>query len=178
MSSKVSQKALSRRQFLLASGTLLTGAALAACTPAPAAPAAKPAEPAAEKPAEKAAEPVAPAADAVPTPAVGEYGTGTPTVIWHGLGGADGAVFATMLQDYAKTNNTAVRSETYNWDVFFQKFPTAVAAGTPPDWTIFHAAEVPQMSAQGIDHADGRHLLQDQRHRQGGLLASRDGRLH
>ena len=60
------------------------------------------------------------------------------------VGGADGAVFATMLQTFAKDNNTAIRSETYNWDVFFQKMPTAVAAGTPPDWTIFHAAEVPQ----------------------------------
>jgi multiple sugar transport system substrate-binding protein len=147
MSSNSSLKALSRRQFMLASGTLLTGAALAACTSAPAAPAAKPTE----KPAEKAPDkPADPAVKVEPTPAIGEYGTGTPTVIWHGLGGADGAVFATMLQDYAKTSGTAVRSETYNWDVFFQKFPTAVAAGTPPDWTIFHAAEVPQMASQGL----------------------------
>lgn len=44
----------------------------------------------------------------------------------------------------------AVRSEAYVWDVFFQKFPTAVAAGTPPDMAIFHAAEVPQMTSQGL----------------------------
>jgi ABC-type glycerol-3-phosphate transport system substrate-binding protein len=158
------KKSLSRRQFLIGAGLISAAATLAACG-APAAPAA----PAAEKPAEKPAEPAAveekpaepapaeekpaeePAPAAEPTAAVGEYGSGgTPTVIWHGLGGADGAVFATMLQTYAKDNNTSIRSETYNWDVFFQKFPTAVAAGTPPDWTIFHAAEVPQMATQGV----------------------------
>jgi multiple sugar transport system substrate-binding protein len=154
MNSSRDKKTLSRRQFLIGAGMLSAAATLAACgapaaTPAPAAE--KPAEapkadvPATEKPAE------APAATVEPTPAVGEYGSGgTPTVLWHGLGGADGAVFATMLQTYAKDTNTAIRSETYNWDVFFQKFPTAVAAGTPPDWAIFHAAEVPQMAGEGV----------------------------
>lgn len=134
----------------------MAGATLAACGgAAPAAPTSAPAEKPAEKPAEapkaEAAPTEKPAPPPQPTVAVGEYGSGgTPTVLWHGLGGADGAVFATMLQTFAKEQNTAIRSETYGWDVFFQKFPTAVAAGTPPDWTIFHAAEVPQMASQGL----------------------------
>ncbi|NIV36131.1 MAG: extracellular solute-binding protein, partial [Anaerolineae bacterium] len=32
----------------------------------------------------------------------------------------------------------------------FQKYPTAVAAGTPPDLVIFHAAEVNQMASEGL----------------------------
>lgn len=132
---------LSRRQFLINSAAATAFLALAACAPGAAGPAA-------EAPAE-AAPAEAPAAE--PTVAVGEYGSGdNPVILWHGLGGADGATFAVMLEDYATNNNAPVRSETYGWDVFFQKFPTAVAAGTPPDMAIFHAAEVPQMTDQGL----------------------------
>ena len=68
----------------------------------------------------------------------------------HSSGGADGTVFAQMLQKYATDNpDVSVQSETYNWDVFFQKYPTAVAAGTPPV-AHFHAAEVQQMASQGL----------------------------
>jgi|GEM_PF-518246 len=176
MKSDITKKTVSRRQILMAAGLAATAGLAAACAPAaPSAPAATsaPAAPAAaaatevpkatEAPAAAAAAPAAtdtPAAAAAaapaatkppPTVAVGEYGSGgTPTVIWHGLGGADGAVFATMLKDYATKNNTAIRSETYDWNVFFQKYPTAIAAGTPPDWAIFHAAEVQQMASQGL----------------------------
>ena len=138
----VELKRLSRRQFLVGSAAVASFAALAACAPGTA-PAAAPA----------AAAPAAPAAPAeVPTPAIGVYGTAdAKVVIWHGLGGADGTVFAQMLAQYAKENpDVSIQSETYGWDVFFQKYPTAVAAGTPPDWAIFHAAEVQQMSSQGI----------------------------
>ena len=147
---------LSRRKFLFTTGTLIAGATLAACAAPAAAPAAPGATAAAPAAGEATAAPAAGAATEVPPPApeptvaIGEYGTGTPTLVWHGLGGADGAVFATMLQDYSKTSGAAVRSETYDWDVFFQKYPTAVAAGTPPDWVIHHAAEIPQMASQGI----------------------------
>jgi ABC-type glycerol-3-phosphate transport system substrate-binding protein len=154
-----SKKPISRRQFLI-SGSLLATATLAACA-APAAPAAPAATtaPAADAPAAateapaaeptKAPEVVEPAPE--PTVAVASFGAGgTPIVVWHGLGGADGAVFANMLKDYSTKENKAIESQTYDWNVFFQKYPTAVAAGTPPDWSIFHAAEVPQMASQGL----------------------------
>lgn len=141
MSNEQSKSALSRRQFLINSAAVSAFLALAACAPGAAGPAAE--APVDAAPAE------APAAE--PTVAIGEYGTGdNPVILWHGLGGADGATFATMLEQYAKENNQPVRSETYGWDVFFQKFPTAVAAGTPPDMAIFHAAEIPQMADQGL----------------------------
>jgi ABC-type glycerol-3-phosphate transport system substrate-binding protein len=142
-------KLLSRREFLKTGSLVAATAALAACAPA-AAPA-KPAEPAAPAAAEPTATPV-PAPAAEPTAAVNNYGAEANAVtIWHGLGGADGAVFATMLETYGKEfPDRGVRSELYNWDIFFQKYPTAVAAGTPPDVGLYHAAEVPMMTSQGI----------------------------
>jgi ABC-type glycerol-3-phosphate transport system substrate-binding protein len=71
--------------------------------------------------------------------------------LWHGLTGSDGAVFAEMLQQYAEANPEACfESQGIPWDLFFQKYPTAVAAGSPPDMVIFHAGEVQQMAAEGL----------------------------
>jgi ABC-type glycerol-3-phosphate transport system substrate-binding protein len=87
-----------------------------------------------------------------PTPVVNKMGTcDDPMMLWHGLTGSDGAVFAEMLQQYAEANPDACfESQGIPWDLFFQKYPTAVAAGTPPDLVIFHAAEVQQMAAEGL----------------------------
>ena len=138
--------------------------AAAPATEAPAAPAAPvaeatntvaPAEPAA--PAATEAPTVAPTVDpslptAEPTAVVNQFGTcDRPLVLWHGLTGSDGAVFATLLEQFAKENpDVCLNSEGYPWDIFFQKYPTATAAGQPPDMVIFHAAEVQQMSSQGL----------------------------
>ena len=88
-------------------------------------------------------------------------------LLWHGLTGSDGAVFAEMLQQYAKANPEACfESQGIPWDLFFQKYPTAVAAGTPPDMVIFHAAEVSQMAAEGLMQPMDD-FYHDQRPRQG-----------
>src|SRR6266498_203163 len=96
----------------------------------------------------------APTADqnAVPTPVVNAFGNcDKPLVLWHGLTGTDGAVFATLLEQFAKENpDVCINSEGYPWDIFFQKYPTATAAGQPPDMVIFHAAEVQQYASQGL----------------------------
>jgi ABC-type glycerol-3-phosphate transport system substrate-binding protein len=104
-------------------------------------------EPAAEEAAADANEPTP-----VPTPVVNAFGDcDDPLILWHGLTGTDGAVFAQMLEKFAaETPEVCVSSEGYPWDIFFQKYPTAVAAGTPPDMVIFHAAEVNQMASQGL----------------------------
>ncbi len=147
MKSVRSKKTVSRRQFLIGGALMATATLAAACAPA-ATPAASPAEQ------ETAEQPAADVAGPTPEPtvAVNNYGAqANATTVWHGLGGADGAVFATMLSQYAEQfPDRGVRSELYNWDIFFQKFPTAVAAGTPPDFAIYHLAEVPQMTSQGI----------------------------
>jgi ABC-type glycerol-3-phosphate transport system substrate-binding protein len=98
----------------------------------------------------------APAADtgptAEPTPVVNAFGQcDDPMRLWHGLTGADGAVFAEMLTMFSEANpDVCFESQGIPWDLFFQKYPTAVAAGTPPDLVIFHAAEVNQMAAEGL----------------------------
>jgi ABC-type glycerol-3-phosphate transport system substrate-binding protein len=119
------------------------------------APAAAPAQEAAAPAQEVAAE--EPTVDPnvptpVPTPVVNAFGEcDDPLILWHGLTGTDGAVFAEMLEKFAAENpEVCVSSEGYPWDIFFQKYPTAVAAGTPPDMVIFHAAEVNQMASQGL----------------------------
>ncbi len=88
----------------------------------------------------------------VPTPVVNNFGEcDDPLILWHGLTGTDGAVFAELLQQFSEANpDVCLNSEGYPWDIFFQKYPTAVAAGTPPDLVIFHAAEVNQMAAEGL----------------------------
>jgi len=133
-----------------------TAPAQPAATTAPAAPTAtKPAAaaPTATKPA--AAAPTATTAAGPtpePTPVVNVFGKcDKPVRFWHGLTGSDGAVFAEMLAQYAKDNPKAcIESQGIPWDLFFQKYPTAVAAGTPPDVVIFHATEVNQMAFQGL----------------------------
>jgi ABC-type glycerol-3-phosphate transport system substrate-binding protein len=131
---------------------LLLGACGGAAAPAaPAAPAEEAAAPAeGEAAAEAPADPNAPTPE--PTPVVNAFGQcDDPMVLMHGLTGADGAVFAELLQQYAEANPEACfEAQGIEWDLFFQKYPTAVMAGTPPDMVIFHAAEVNQFTAEGL----------------------------
>jgi ABC-type glycerol-3-phosphate transport system substrate-binding protein len=100
--------------------------------------------------AEATVDPNAPTPE--PTPVVSAFGQcDDPMVLMHGLTGADGAVFADMLQQYADANPEACfEAQGIPWDLFFQKYPTSVMAGTPPDMVIFHAAEVSQFTAEGL----------------------------
>ncbi len=87
-----------------------------------------------------------------PTVGVAQLGKGTQKLVfWHGLGGADGATMVKMLQTYiAQKPDIALRSETYDWGVFYQKLPTATAAGTPPDMVIMHSWAMKQFVDQSI----------------------------
>lgn len=116
-------------------------------TQAPDAPPAAEEAPVAEAPAEVVVDP-----NAEPTPIVNAFGDcDDPLVLWHGLTGTDGAVFAVMLQQFTEAHpEVCLHSEGIPWDTFFQKYPTAVAAGNPPDMVIFHAAEVNQMASEGL----------------------------
>ena len=116
------------------------GATAVPATAAPATAAPATAAPATAAPATAAPE---------PTPVVGEFGTcDHPTVLWSGLTGSDAGHFAKLLTQFATENPDAcVASQGYVWDTFFQKYPTATAAGSPPDMVIFHATEVEQMAS-------------------------------
>ncbi len=134
---------------------MVTALVLSACTPAaPAttAPDAAPTEAAATDAPGATEPPAAVDPNAEPTPIVNAFGDcSDPLILWHGLTGTDGAVFATLLEQFSKENpDVCLHSEGIPWDTFFQKYPTATAAGTPPDMVIFHAAEVQQMAAEGL----------------------------
>jgi len=138
-----------KKLWLFLSLFVIMAMALSACGPS--APPATDA-PAATEPAAGAAtvDPNAPTVE--PAPIVNAFGTcDDPLILWHGLTGSDGAVFAVLLEKFVADNpEVCLRSEGIPWDTFFQKYPTAVAAGTPPDIVIFHAAEVNQMASEGL----------------------------
>lgn len=142
------KKLFSVFSMLMVMALLISACAPAAATEAPAQPDAGavatdvPAAPVEAEP-EVAAE---------PTAIVNAFGEcARPLTLMHGLTGTDGAVFATLLQQFAEENpEICISSEGFAWDTFFQKYPTAVAAGQPPDLVIFHAAEVRQMAGQGL----------------------------
>jgi len=87
-----------------------------------------------------------------PTPSPVVLGKGSQKLtFWHGLGGADGATMVQMLQSYSATKpDLTISSEEYGWDTFYQKLPTATAAGTPPDMAIMHSWAIKQFATQGI----------------------------
>jgi multiple sugar transport system substrate-binding protein len=159
------RKPLSRRELLrLVAGAAGAGALtslLAACGAA--ATSAPTAVPAGATAADAAATPEATAAaEAAPTAAPALEPTAEPTPIvlgsgsqkvnfWHGLGGADGATMVQMLKQYSDENpDVTINSETYDWGVFYQKLPTATAAGTPPHLGIMHSWAIQQFANQGI----------------------------
>src|SRR5688572_31551895 len=141
---------VNRTNKLTLSLTLLMvmGLVLSAC--APALPPATTAPGAAEATEPATVDPNAPTVE--PTPIVNAFGEcSDPLILWHGLTGTDGAVFAVLLERFVTDNpDVCLRSEGIPWDTFFQKYPTSVAAGSPPDMVIFHAAEVNQMASEGL----------------------------
>jgi multiple sugar transport system substrate-binding protein len=150
---------MTRREAMQFMAFGAAGVALAACSaPTPTAPAAGGGAAPTSQPAAAPAAPTpkpaggAAAPTPVPTPDVAQIGQGSKTVVfWHGLGGADGKTMQEMLKQYASAKgDTAVRSETYDWDVFYQKLPTSVVAKTPPDMAIMHDWGIRQFATQGI----------------------------
>lgn len=150
---------VTRRAFLRSAAGTSLAALLAACGASTGGGGATPAGNSTAAPeGTKAPEAQAPtpttAAAAEPTPTVGidSFGQGAKTtVFWHGLGGADGKTMVEMLKQYAQAKtDTTVRSETYGWDVFYQKLPTAAVAGTPPDMAIMHEWAIQQFASQGL----------------------------
>src|SRR5690554_6594376 len=58
---------------------------------------------------------------------------------------------ARLIEQYVEENpNITVRQELLPWDVFYQKLPTAVIAGTPPDLIITHEWAVNQFGSRNV----------------------------
>ncbi|MDB5058774.1 MAG: extracellular solute-binding protein family 1 [Chloroflexi bacterium] len=87
-----------------------------------------------------------------PTPVVSNLGKGTKTItIWDGLGGADGAIFAKMLALFVRKNpDVKIHHETLDWGVYYQKVPTSILAGSPPDFIVNDAYGLPQFAARNM----------------------------
>jgi len=70
---------------------------------------------------------------------------------WHGLTGPDGAYLSNLVNQFnaENTDNLCVTTTVYNWDVFFDKWLSGVAAGNPPDAVVLHINEVPQYASLG-----------------------------
>ncbi len=156
MESDRHRRRISRRTFLTAAATGVGSVALAACGQTTAAPTTGATSPAASTGA-AAAQPSASAsaaavASTAPTPTPVVLGTGSQQVtFWHGLGGADGATMVQMLEQYASEKpEITISSETYAWDLYYQKLPTATAAGTPPNLGLQHQWSTKQFAAQGL----------------------------
>ena len=112
---------VSRRQFLIGSGSMAV-LALAACVAE--VPAATPGE----------AMPEAMEVD-----------------LWHGLGGADGKTFTELVGQYMEEmDSVTVNEELLTWDIFYQKVPSAVIAGNPPDMIITHEWAIGQWGPRGV----------------------------
>ena len=92
------------------------------------------------------------AAAAEPTAVVEQFGTGeTEVVFWHGLGGADGKTMTELIEQYTTENpDVTVRQELLTWDIFYQKVPTSVIAGAPPDLIITHEWAIAQFGARDM----------------------------
>ncbi len=93
-------------------------------------------------------------AGASPSPSaqVNTFGSGSTVIsLWDGLGGPDGDAFNTMLKAYAQANpDVQIKREVLDWGVFYQKVPTAVLAGSPPDLIVNDAYGMPPFASRGM----------------------------
>jgi len=87
-----------------------------------------------------------------PTPVVSTLGRGTKTInVWDGLGGPDGATFSKMLGLFAQRNpDVRIQHQVLEWGLFYQKVPTAILAGSPPDFIVNDAYGLPQFANQNM----------------------------
>ena len=87
-----------------------------------------------------------------PSPVITNLGTGSKTVtIWDGLGGPDGDTFAKMLKLFVQKNpDIRIQHEVLDWGVYYQKVPTAILAGSPPDFIVNDAYGMPQFASRSM----------------------------
>ncbi len=86
------------------------------------------------------------------TPVVADSGSGaTKLVYWNGLTGGDGGVMQKMVDQFVKDNpDISIHSESYPWDVMFQKLTAAFVAGEAPDVFVLHTQDIPQFASLGV----------------------------
>jgi len=125
------QGSISRRELLKRAGLATTAATAAAGLLTGGALSQQQAEPTAE-----------------PTAVVNTLGGGDKKIsVWDGLGGPDGETFAKMLKQFVEQNpDVQIQHETLDWSVYYQKVPTSILAGSPPDLLVNDAYGMPQFA--------------------------------
>jgi multiple sugar transport system substrate-binding protein len=133
----MTNRQISRRNFLRLSTALGSTALLAACggTPAPA-PTAVPA----------AGAPAAPEATAAPAPATG--GSANLNVLWENWGDIYNNLMTEIGTDFSKVNPEITLEWNFDPD-WVTKLTTLIAANTLPDVTIMRSAQVTTMASKG-----------------------------
>lgn len=70
---------------------------------------------------------------------------------WNGFTGGDGPYMQKLVEEFsANEKNIDVSMNTVEWDVYYQKVPTAVRTGKGPDLGIMHIDQLPTNAARGV----------------------------
>jgi multiple sugar transport system substrate-binding protein len=70
---------------------------------------------------------------------------------WNGFTGGDGPYMQKLVEEFSsQQKNINVSWNTAEWDVYYQKVPSAVQAGKGPDVAIMHIEQLPTNAARGV----------------------------
>jgi multiple sugar transport system substrate-binding protein len=70
---------------------------------------------------------------------------------WNGFTGGDGPYMQKLVEEFSsQQKNINVSWNTAEWDVYYQKVPSAVQAGKGPDVAIMHIEHLPTNAARGV----------------------------
>src|SRR5579885_1130374 len=94
----------------------------------------------------------APTALPTPTPAISNIGSGKQVInFWNPFGGPDLVTVTEMLQQFVKENpGYQVHQEALSQAILYQKLPTSIIAGNPPDLAISHIWAIAQFSTRNL----------------------------
>src|SRR4028118_68111 len=70
---------------------------------------------------------------------------------WNGFTGGDGPFMGELGKQFSSQNkNINVSMNTVDWEVYYQKVPSAVSTGEGPDVGIMHADQLGTNAARGV----------------------------
>ncbi|MGH3144612.1 MAG: extracellular solute-binding protein, partial [Rubrobacter sp.] len=70
---------------------------------------------------------------------------------WNGFTGGDGPYMQRLVEEFsANEKNIDVSMNTVEWEIYYQKVPTAVRTGKGPDLGIMHIDQLPTNAARGV----------------------------
>lgn len=71
--------------------------------------------------------------------------------VWDGLAGADGAAWSSMLKAFTNANpSIRIKHTLLDWPIYYQKLPTSILGGSPPDLIVNDAYGMPQFASRNM----------------------------